>query len=1106
MKTHPMIFCMVAIALLTTTMAEAEIYYLSTQGNDTFPGNEQEPFATLQHSLSQLGPGDLLYVRAGIYYEDSVVTNIKGTEGAPILIQAYPGEKVVFDASFPDYSQVPNNEWELVDVGNHIYRTKRKHNGGWPAAWLIDADTRYNNVQYAPFDVRTITYQTMSELQSSACADYYYIGPGIAEDDSGYIYIRMEQCPGDLVNEYGNPVDPIPSNTDPNQVPIAISKSTFILSLNDAAYVEINNIDFIHATNMTDWYHEPDGRFECGYQPFIQSIGNIDICNGSHHITIKNAEITFGNVGITVNGNNIANNFEFENCFDLHIEGCHISQGMPDWMVWRDVKGGPKQAWPEFNSFAFTGELIISTFNDNMIHHTLDGLYIKNGTVNSQVRGNYFWWTRDDAINFESYVDNLEVCWNILRHVYEGISIVGYPYPQGANGGINGDIYIHHNVIDVIRLMRRYREGGPIWDPGKVFGSHSCNSTVGNSCEHNPPRFGTGGECKKGWTVYNNTIIARERINKQNQNLYPTGCKYFKNNIVYCTDDLAYPGCGYCDGNVFWRRSGSCSNPDPSGFCIDPGFFIDELIGNDYSADAHEFYMPTNPQILTPGVSLPSSWPEFQNEYRGAFGTLRASGCLAPDSLGVRDIATSNAVLYWSKVDSAVDYDIRYREKMSAAWTDCTNISDNLIQLTGLLMNTTYEWEIRSSSSMGHSIYKTGPDFTTLIDSSLQFVSIVADDSSASEEGQDPGSFTLHRNQTEGELTVYLDISGTASSEDIVETLPDSLIFNDGDSMIRMIVTPVDDIKLENKETIEITIKKTQTYNRSVPYSAVIEIADNDIPGLSMIFIEESGEVVMEAEHFHENRSRFDPDLYVWSKSCQTPGYVGDGYITVPQGGGQATWSAGCEVDYQIKFSTTGSYNVWLRRYAPNGGMNSVWVGLDGTQSTNQGNDNQPDSFEKWIWINIDRIEVPTNGLHTFQVRRREDGYQLDRIFMCISQDEPTGDGPAESLQQIYTSIKGDSPLATPTQFTLFQNYPNPFNATTEIRYQLPFKSQVNLVVYDLKGHTVQILINGNQLAGAYLVDWNGRDYSGVQVSSGIYICKLEAGQFKKSVKLMLLK
>jgi 1,4-alpha-glucan branching enzyme len=105
----------------------------------------------------------------------------------------------------------------------------------------------------------------------------------------------------------------------------------------------------------------------------------------------------------------------------------------------------------------------------------------------------------------------------------------------------------------------------------------------------------------------------------------------------------------------------------------------------------------------------------------------------------------------------------------------------------------------------------------------------------------------------------------------------------------------------------------------------------------------------------------------------------------------------------------------------------------------------------------------------------------------------------------VLLPVRG-SPLGIPTEFALDQNYPNPFNPTTTIRFQLPQSSFVRLMVYDLLGREVAKLVEGGVNAGLHVASWDGRRSDGLQVGSGVYFYRLEAGSFSQIMKMLLLK
>ena len=93
-----------------------------------------------------------------------------------------------------------------------------------------------------------------------------------------------------------------------------------------------------------------------------------------------------------------------------------------------------------------------------------------------------------------------------------------------------------------------------------------------------------------------------------------------------------------------------------------------------------------------------------------------------------------------------------------------------------------------------------------------------------------------------------------------------------------------------------------------------------------------------------------------------------------------------------------------------------------------------------------------------------------------------------------------------PDEFSLKQNYPNPFNPVTTIVYDLADEVSVRISVYNMLGQLVGELVNEAQLSGRYNVQWNGLDISGVPVSSGVYIYRIEAGSYTDMKKMLLVK
>ncbi len=111
----------------------------------------------------------------------------------------------------------------------------------------------------------------------------------------------------------------------------------------------------------------------------------------------------------------------------------------------------------------------------------------------------------------------------------------------------------------------------------------------------------------------------------------------------------------------------------------------------------------------------------------------------------------------------------------------------------------------------------------------------------------------------------------------------------------------------------------------------------------------------------------------------------------------------------------------------------------------------------------------------------------------------------AEFNQPTDVKLK-DPRSASYKTYVLQQNYPNPFNQTTNIVYNLPQGSFVNLTIYNLLGQKIKTLLDEKQTPGLKTIAWDGKDSQGKTVSSGIYFYRLKTEKFEESKKMLLLK
>ena len=113
----------------------------------------------------------------------------------------------------------------------------------------------------------------------------------------------------------------------------------------------------------------------------------------------------------------------------------------------------------------------------------------------------------------------------------------------------------------------------------------------------------------------------------------------------------------------------------------------------------------------------------------------------------------------------------------------------------------------------------------------------------------------------------------------------------------------------------------------------------------------------------------------------------------------------------------------------------------------------------------------------------------------------PAGIIPLSTPNIMFKSEDGTETATLPGDFALLQNFPNPFNPATEISFVLAHASDVRLEIYNVVGQKVATLVTGSLEAGQHTVSWNAS-----AVASGVYLYRLQAGDFSETKKMLLLK
>src|SRR6185369_11830275 len=167
-------------------------------------------------------------------------------------------------------------------------------------------------------------------------------------------------------------------------------------------------------------------------------------------------------------------------------------------------------------------------------------------------------------------------------------------------------------------------------------------------------------------------------------------------------------------------------------------------------------------------------------------------------------------------------------------------------------------------------------------------------------------------------------------------------------------------------------------------------------------FLESGGQVVFEAEHFSTNTPRVS---HTWDLTSDGAAAGGQCMLSNPNNGanvntGYTTGSP--QLDFPVKFTTTGTYQVWIRGLGAGTGDRTVHAGLDGTGPTTADRISGFSTGYAWSKSTLDgvvaTINVTSAGVHTVNLWMREDGFRVDRILLTTNTGfVPSGTGPAES-------------------------------------------------------------------------------------------------------------
>ncbi len=160
-----------------------------------------------------------------------------------------------------------------------------------------------------------------------------------------------------------------------------------------------------------------------------------------------------------------------------------------------------------------------------------------------------------------------------------------------------------------------------------------------------------------------------------------------------------------------------------------------------------------------------------------------------------------------------------------------------------------------------------------------------------------------------------------------------------------------------------------------------------------------------------------------------------------------------------------------------------------------------PDGFLRYFEYEytLKNLEPLTEYIIDIRRLRVKSYYRID--FTSIN------GSPISGTTDEHTGIADNNPISmVPSEFVVHQNFPNPFNPSTNITFDLPYRENVTVTIYNILGQAISEIDLGEKAAGSHLVSWDSKDDSGRDVAGGVYFYKVKAGEMTDTRKMVLLR
>ena len=469
----------------------------------------------------------------------------------------------------------------------------------------------------------------------------------------------------------------------------------------------------------------------------------------------------------------------------------------------------------------------------------------------------------------------------------------------------------------------------------------------------------------------------------------------------------------------------------------------------------------------------------------------------SPDN-GATDVSR-NLTLNWNVSSGASSYRLQLSENASFSPTslDSSSITSNSLELSGLQNNTQYFWRVRAFNIGGTSDWSDIWNFTTIIAAPTVPI-LTSPNNGAIDVRIDP---TLSWNVSSGASSYRLQLS---ENESFSPTILDS-----GD--VTSVALQVLGLQYNTQYFWRVNATNAGgTSNWSGIWNFTTIIAAPTVPILTSpnngaidVRIDPtlSWNVSSGASSYRlqlSGNASFSPTAFdssgITSASLQVSGLQKNTQyywrVSATNVGGTSNWSS-------IWSFTTTQVNILLT--SPNGG--EKWI-INSSHSITW-------TSKNIVTVNIDYSinngaswaalisDYTSTGIYSWQIPNTPSSQCLIKIY--DSSNLEINDISDSTFSIITSTDLNQNNSKIPVVFCLYQNYPNPFNPVTNIKFDIPETSNVNIEIYNSLGIKMRTLLNQKVNAGAHMIKFNSDN-----LSSGIYYYKMVAGKFI-SVKRMLL-